>query len=431
MIHRRQFVQAVTAATVLPSCVVAEPPPKPEDVLQPYRGNSVKGVDTKTLIGKVMCGYQGWFNCPDDGMKLGWTHWAGKSKELFSPENVKVDLWPDLTGFGADERYATGFLKKDGSPAEVFSSANRKTVYRHLEWMREYDIDGAFVQRFANGLKGAYTVHQKNVVLSHVRKGANLNGRAYAVMYDLSGLGAGGVASVFKDWRMLREKMQITKDAAYLHHKDKPLVAVWGVGFKDHRKYTLAECRDLIKSLKADGCTVMLGVPTGWREGTRDAIADAELRDVLELADVLSPWTVGRYRTPKEATLHGEKVWAQDLKWCQQHTLDYLPVVYPGFSWHNMKGAPLGSIPRLKGEFLWSQFVAAQRAKCQMIYVAMFDEVDEGTAILKCTDSPPVSKNAVFLTNEGLSSDFYLRLTGEGARMLRGKRPLITEVPIK
>ena len=91
----------------------------------------------------------------------------------------------------------------------------------------------------------------------------------------------------------------ITEDAAYQQHAGKPVVAVWGVGFNDRNKarnYSLAECRELIEFLKSDGCSVMLGVPTGWRNMDRDAIADPELHDVLQLADVISPWTVGRYR---------------------------------------------------------------------------------------------------------------------------------------
>ena len=51
-----------------------------------------------------------------------------------------------------------------------------------------------------------------------------------------------------------------------------------------------------------------------------------------------------------------------DLAWCRSSGLDYLPVVFPGFSWHNLmagrgKDAPLDAIPRLGGRFLWSQFV--------------------------------------------------------------------------
>jgi hypothetical protein len=50
-------------------------------------------------------------------------------------------------------------------------------------------------------------------------------------MYDLSGLRAGGTKAVSADWRMLRDKMKMGTDPAYLHHEGKPLVAVWGLGF--------------------------------------------------------------------------------------------------------------------------------------------------------------------------------------------------------
>ena len=65
-----------------------------------------------------------------------------------------------------------------------------------------------------------------------------------------------------------------------------------------------------------------------------------------------------------------------------------------------------------------------------MIYVAMFDEVDEGTAIFKCTKDVPANQTDQFLTYEGLPSDFYLRLTGRGAEMLRGQRPVTEKLPL-
>jgi len=59
----------------------------------------------------------------------------------------------------------------------------------------------------------------------------------------------------------------------------------------------------------------------------------------------------------------------------------------------------------------------------------MFDEVDEGTAIFKVTNTPP--SQAHFVTFEGLPSDWYLRLVGEGTRLLREKRPVPPEIPFK
>ena len=352
-------------------------------------------VDASTLKGKVMCGYQGWFNTPDDGMDLEWMHWTKNRRKAFGPGNVSVDLWPDVSELGADERVATAFRHADGGVAEVFSSANRMTVRRHFEWMQDYGIDGAFLQRFANGIGNARLMRHKNVVLANVRDAARESGRVYAVMYDLSGLPAGGTKRVHHDWKRLRMERRVTADTGYLHHEGKPVVAVWGVGFNDGRNYSLKECRALIELLKRDGCAVMLGVPTGWREQNLDSIKDPGLHDVIRLADIVSPWTVGRYRDPKSVERHGQRTWKPDLEWCAGQELDFLPVVFPGFSWHNLKGARLDQIPRLKGRFLWSQFVAAKRAGAEMIYVAMFDEVDEATAIFKCTNNPPVGEGVI------------------------------------
>jgi hypothetical protein len=201
------------------------------------------------------------------------------------------------------------------------------------------------------------------------------------------------------------------------------VVAVWGIGFNDKRAYTVEECRQLIEALKSDGCTVMLGVPTYWREQKNDAVPDPALHDVIALADIVSPWTVGRYRSPDEAARHAEKLIKPDLAWCAEHHLDYLPVLFPGFSWRNMYGRETNAIPRLRGEFFWRQFQAAKSSGASMLYVAMFDEVDEGTAIFKCTNDVPPPSEAPFVTYEGLPSDYYLRLTGQGARMLRGEIP--------
>lgn len=386
-------------------------------------------VDRTTLKGKVMVGYQGWFNCAGDGADLGWTHWAKNGRKPFAPGNVSVDLWPDVSELGPEERFKTGFKYSDGSSAEVFSSANRQTVVRHFQWMHDYGIDGAFVQRFANGLIDAKLLRHKNQVLAHALEGANQHGRALAVMYDLSGLAAGQVKRVREDWTKLQADDKLTQDPAYLHHEGKPVVAIWGIGFNDGRKYSLGECLELVEWLKSEGCTVMLGVPSFWREGIRDASNDPLLHEILKQADIVSPWSVGRYRTPAEATRHSADVWQADRDWCTKYQLDFLPVVYPGFSWHNLKGAKLDDIPRLKGQFLWSQVVGAKRANCDMIYVAMFDEVDEATAIFKCSDTPPTGNGGSFLTNAGLPSDFYLKLVGQAGELLRNQLPVTDTLP--
>ena len=404
--------------------------------MKPYTGSRVDGVDTSTLTGKIMCGYQGWFAAPGDGSGNNWIHY-GENGHLFAPGHCAFDLWPDVSELGADEKFPTEFKHQDGSTAYVFSPCNARTVLRHFQWMRDYGIDGVFLQRFGTDLKSAAGFIHNNIVTANVQAGANQCGRTWAVMYDLSGLQPGEIQKfVADDWKLLVGRMQVTNDPAYLHHQGKPVVAVWGIGFNDGRKYSLDECEALVRFLKSDskygGNTVMLGVPVGWRTLDHDAVSDKQLLEIIRLADIVSPWNVGRYGTAAEARNQATNRIQPDIAWCKANGKDYLPVIFPGFSWHNLmktsgRDRPLHEIPRRKGDFLWAQAVADRRAGASMLYVAMFDEINEGTAIFKCTDDPPVGVSP-FLTMEGLPSDHYLWLTGQAGKMLRNEVPA-TDTP--
>jgi hypothetical protein len=384
-----------------------------------------QNVDTSTLTGKVVCGYQGWFRCEGDGSNNGWHHYA--SGKTFEPGHSHIELWPDVSELPQEARVATPFKHADGSTAEVFSSVQPAVVQLHFKWMHDYGIDGVFVQRFATVLSHPQNLAHATKVLADCRDGALEHGRVYAVMYDVSGLKPGGLRATLEDWRHLHARMKIGTDAAYLTLGGKPLVAIWGIGFKSRPEYPKEECRAVIEAFKADGCAVLCGVPTGWRTLDRDAWPDAELHEILALCDVICPWTVGRYATPDDVRRHAERDWQADATWCRERSIDYLPVAFPGFSWHNLKGGKLDQIPRLEGRFLWTQAVEARKAGARGLYVAMFDEVDEATAIFKCIDPPTPELAARFVGMEGLPSDFYLRLTGEIGRLLRGERPVSAE----
>jgi hypothetical protein len=255
-------------------------------------------------------------------------------------------------------------------------------------------------------------------------------------MYDLSGLRAGGIDRCIDDWKLLIDRMRLGRDesdSAYLRHNGRPLVSVWGIGFNDNRAYTLAECDRLVDFLKNDPTygnnTVLLGIPTGWRTLDRDAIADPALHATLLKADILSPWTIGRYNSPAAADRHARERWQPDIAWCREHNKEYLPVVFPGFSWHNMRPqSPLNQIPRLGGEFLWRQFTAAHSAGATMLYQAMFDELDEGTAIFKTTNNPPTG-DSQFVAEPALPSDHYLWLTGQAGKLLRKEIEPTNQIP--
>lgn len=125
--------------------------------------------------------------------------------------------------------------------------------------------------------------------------------------------------------------------------------------------------------------------------------------------------------------------WADDLRDCQQRGAQWIPVIYPGFSWNNLmrlcKVDHVTTAPRRDGQFLWEQFYALAQLKVDCAYLAMFDEVDEGTAIFKLSASSWV--NDATIHRDRLPSDWYLRVVREGVKMLRGQRPIVAKLPIQ
>ncbi len=392
------------------------------------------------LAGKVFCGYQGWFRCEGDGSRTGWSHYAAGGKK-FEPGHAHIEMWPDMSELGADERFATPFRFADGKPAEVFSSVNKATVMRHFEWMRDYAIDGVFVQRFATVTRDKRFRTAMDQVLGNCAAAAQATGRQWSLMYDLSGIKAGETHLVIEDWKRLINEHRVARDgsdAAYLKHRQKPLIALWGLGFND-RAPMLDEWAALLAFFRSDaqygGYAIMIGVPYHWRTLHRDSIADGRLHQLIAQCDVVSPWAVGRLATPQDAANRVDSVLKPDITWCNEHRLDYLPVIFPGFSWSNLSKsrgveAKFDAIPRRGGEFLWSQALAAKKAGAKGLYVAMFDEMDEGTAIFKTSQQPPIGESK-FLTEPSLPSDHYLWLTGILGKMMRGELPASETLPAR
>lgn len=396
------------------------------------------------LRGRVVTGYQGWFRAPGDGTGRGWVHWGGKR---FDENQSTIEYWPDMSEYTPGERFPTAYRHADGSVAHVFSSAHPRTVLRHFEWMRDYSIGGAFQQRFVSGLRHSQGKASLDRVLTNTRAASKKTGVPWALMYDLSGLKAGEIESLlYPDLHHQIIDQRIFSDPNYLHHNGEPVIAIWGVGFDDRskpREYSIQECINLVDKLRDDehigGSSVMLGVPYRWRENKRDASGDPRLHELIKKAQIISPWSVGRYRTPAQALSCVDAVLRPDLEWARMHDVAYLPVIYPGFSWVNLKRSigekdlpEYDQIPRLDGQFLWSQAVAAKQAGAEMVYVAMFDEVDEGTAIFKVTHDPPANgaNGERFLSyGQKLQSDHYLWLTGEIRRVYAGEKHPNLEMP--
>lgn len=404
-------------------------------------------MDTSTLHRKVMCGYQGWFTTPDDGSGTNWIHYAKRNSGNLNPETCKFDIWPDTTDFTENELCPTVFQNADGTPAGLPSPVKQNTVLRHFQWMQEYGLDGVFVQRFHPYCADREKFKHMLTVFDNCREGAKKYQRAYGMMYDLSGMKGSDCTPVIDDWKRLLDDTAFVDDDMYIHHNGKPVVSIWGLGFTDREYYTWKDCMPLVEYLKDWGATVKLGIPTGWREQPQshlydpddpetsiiryfDCFEDPALPEAFEIADIISPWSVARVATVEAAERLAREVWAPDLEWCRERNIDYMPVVFPGFSWHNSRrDEPFDQIPRDKGALLWKLYYEAVRLGSGMIYQAMFDEVDEATAIFKCSNNPPGENQ--FLDMEEVPSDHYLKIVGEATKMLRGEIPLQEQCPVK
>jgi hypothetical protein len=386
--------------------------------------SSADTVDPSTLTGKLIMGYQGWFNCPGDGTTVGWWHW-------FTGVDPTVDNLPNAADYPTAQQCVTTMLDAASNPVNLFSDANPATVETQFAWMQQYGLDGVALQRFSVDLLNPATLQARNIVLANVRQAAEDNGRVFFVMYDLSGLPNSKLNTVAKDWKKL-EQEGITSSPAYLHHRGHPLLAVWGLGFAG-RSLTPSATLNMLKSLnkasaKFGGVTIMGGVPSYWRTGTGDASSDPKWKKVWPKLGVLSPWSVGRFTGNASADTYARTVWMPDLAATHSMGVDYLPVLFPGYSFANTNralghGTPISNqIPRACGRFYWRQVYDALGAGATMLYCAMFDEVNEGTAMFKMlpdaagapvTGIPP-GYSFVTLDADGcaLPSDWYLSLAG-------------------
>lgn len=392
-------------------------------------------VDATTMNNKVMAGYQGWFRNPGDNPKnidQGWSHLFGRN---FRPG---FDTWPDMSELGPDEKTPVpGFTYPDGRPASLYSAQNPKTVLRHFEWMKQYGIDGVWLSEFCDHFPGGRQERDSTTVytiMKNVQAGARATGRTWAFMWDMSGFGGNTPKSevynvIVNNWKKMVDE-GVTTDSRYMHHNGKPVLLIWGF-FPSRPASQPDYMNPVIDFLQAAGkyqATVVSGVDPTWR-----ATGTPEFQAMLMRMSGLQPWSVGRaIKDPATGyKIQNTTLWAGDIEKCKANNVIFMPVFNSGT---HIAGPPpvppaVPVVPRRTGNYLWEQFAAASKTgTINSAFVAMFDEINEGTQIMKIENKPPTQYP--FLTYDGARKDFYLSLVGLGAKMLKNHIPITPIIPI-
>jgi hypothetical protein len=216
----------------------------------------------------------------------------------------------------------------------------------------------------------------------------------------------------------------LTSSPAYARQNGKPVVGIWGFGFNDaNHPWSPSACLDVITWFQGQGCYVMGGVPTYWRTSVNDSRSG--FPGVYHAFNMISPWMVGRIGTAADSDSFYANVNVGDQTDCNSNGIDYQPCVLPG---------DLSSRQRVHGDFMWRQFYNMVRVGAQGIYISMFDEFGEGNQICGTAENQsmvPAGSGLLALDEDGTacSSDYYMRITADGGRMLKGQIALTPTRP--
>ncbi|RBP18317.1 hypothetical protein DFR50_101261 [Roseiarcus fermentans] len=405
-----------------------------------------------SLNGKLVVGFQGWFKCPtDSGSEHRWVHWFTRNTP--DAAHLHLDIAPDTSELSPEEKCPTPLTTRRGGVFNLYSDQNPKTVSRQFEWMKEYGIDVAAQQRFLVGIdpnKAPVDVRQDwDRVLDNSLQAADATGRGLYVMYDIAAADPKRWVDVLVgDWKTLLAT-GLVGHPSYQRHKGRPVLAIAGIGLGD-RPGTPEETLRLVSQLREasagfGGVTLIVSGPAAWRAGNRDAKSGPGWDQAYKAFDIISPWTVGRYTDATSFDAFLKQRIEPDIAETKRLGIDYMPVIYPGTSQQNLLASEgrrpsspqvrlYNHVPRDCGRFLWMQAARDRQAGATMLYAAMFDEVDEGTALFKLAQPEDEPRDPQMLTIDAdgckLPSDWYLRVAGAIAEMLKRHEPPSAALPI-
>jgi hypothetical protein len=261
---------------------------------------------------------------------------------------------------------------------------------------------------------------QRDQIATYVKNSSEKYGRVFGMMYDVSGASAGTLLQTLQsDWNHLVNDLKLTSSGQYIHQNGKPVLVIWGIGFTDHPPDTTDQAIAIINYFKNTANVYLVGgVPYYWLTSNQDS--KPGYLPVYNQFNAVSPWAVGRF--PDNATFDSKytTVIVPDKQYTDSHNMGYAPVIFPGFSWSNLMKNPsiINQIPRAGGGFFNHQAQRHLTLKPSWIYLAMFDEVNEGTALYKVVSQKsqtPTNAAFTYQSIDGITlpSDAYLTFSSQ------------------
>jgi hypothetical protein len=376
-------------------------------------------------------GYQAWHRGPE----AKWDHWFDNG--IPDTEHMSGDNWPDFAEYPI--LYKTQLRYPDGSPVMVYSCNDYETIDVHIRWMKEYGIKGCFLQRQQNNIHNPENLEAMDRKALHVRRACEKYGIKFCMMpcnNDKSETGRGQeyIDIIINDWKHCVDELKITESPMYIHQNGKPVIGFWGIG-NANRQLTPEQATQILDSFQTPSESryqvyVMGGVPNDWLTKPKEGFVP-----VFERLDMISPWRPIFYDPYNQDWLDRM---AGDKAYCDARGIDYNPTVSPGASvaYQHFDPTHRNKTPRDGGKYLWKQVYEVCKLGNKFMYVAMYDEIDEGTAMYKMAetqnDCPVLNPALVPLNEDGynLPNDWYLQIGTEIQKMLEGSIGLTEVLPL-
>lgn len=390
---------------------------------------SEPGIENELEYGAYY-GYQGWHFAEGDGRVNAndWVHWFEQG--IPDAAHIHGDMWPDLREYDPNNLYDTQMTYPNGETAALYSCFDYSTIDLHVKWMSEYGIKGCAVQRFTSSIDKPNKLEQGDKKIRDIMTACEKYGVKFWIMHDSGQGDEDEYDRITNDWKHLVDELDVLQSPAYTWQNGMPVYGLWGIGVNS-RQWQPSEAARILDFFQTGDeqyrAYVAGGVPVIWRTNPPEGWGP-----VFDRLDMISPWRT-IFNNPDQQKYRMQ----EDFAYCNANGIDYNPVVSPGASTKHLRDSDdmRNWKPRNGGHFLWKQAYEVCTMGSKFMYVAMFDEVDEGTAMYKLVETEedlPIGADQVPLNEDGykLPSDWYLQIGTEIQRMIEGTISATSTLPL-